>query len=85
MPRPQAAPHPFLPLSERGRPARFNAQYGGLSVTESSRFHDRFLAIDHRSLYVIGASLKDLGRKCFAFARLDAALIPALRARIQAP
>ena len=65
--------------------ARFNAQYGGLSVTESSRFHDRFLAIDGRTLYVIGASLKDLGRKCFAFALLDASLIPALRARIQAP
>lgn len=65
--------------------ARFNAQYGGLSVTESPRFHDRFLAIDHRTLYVIGASLKDLGRKCFAFSLLDAALIPALRARIQTP
>ncbi len=61
--------------------ARFNAQYGGLTVKESTRFHDRFLAIDGRTLYVIGASLKDLGRKCFAFFRLDASLIPALRAR----
>lgn len=62
--------------------ARFNAQYGGLSVKESPRFHDRFLAIDGRTLYVIGASLKDLGRKCFAFFRLDASLIPPLRARV---
>ncbi len=40
----------------------------------------RFLAIDGRTLYLVGASLKDLGRKCFAFATLSAGHIPALRA-----
>lgn len=40
------------------------------------------LLIDERTLYVFGASLKDLGRKCFAFTKLDAAEIPLLKARI---
>lgn len=61
--------------------ARFNAQYGGLAVRESTRFHDRFLAIDDGRLYLVGASLKDLGRKCFAFAQLDAGAIPELKKR----
>lgn len=63
----------------------FNAQYGGLTVRESDRFHDRFLAIDGRTLYLVGASLKDLGRKCFAFATLSAGHIPALRAACGLP
>jgi hypothetical protein len=33
--------------------------------------HDRFLIIDHTELYHIGASLKDLGKKWFAFSRMD--------------
>ena len=61
---------------------RFNEQYGGLTVCESKSFHDRFLAVDDRRLYLIGTSLKDLGRKCFAFTALDAAEIPRLKARI---
>ncbi len=60
----------------------FNRQYGGLSVSISTRFHDRFLVIDDTVLYLIGASLKDLGRKCFAFTKLDAAEIPNLKARL---
>jgi hypothetical protein len=50
----------------------FNAQYPKLAVRYSETFHDRFLIIDDKELYVIGASLKDLGRKCFAFTKLDA-------------
>ena len=61
---------------------RFNEQYGGLTVRESKSFHDRFLVVDDRRLYLIGTSLKDLGRKCFAFTALDAAEIPNLKARI---
>ena len=34
--------------------------------------HDRFLIIDDNELYLIGASLKDLGRKCFGFTKMDA-------------
>ena len=51
--------------------ATFNAQYPKLSIRYSEKFHDRFLIIDDKELYLIGASLKDLGRKCFAFTKLD--------------
>lgn len=60
----------------------FNQQYGNLSVRTSTSFHDRFLIIDDERLYLIGASLKDLGRKCFAFASLDASEIIRLKERI---
>ncbi|MCQ2391790.1 MAG: virulence RhuM family protein [Kiritimatiellae bacterium] len=62
--------------------AKFNAQYGGLTVRTSAKFHDRFLVIDDRRLYLIGASLKDLGWKCFAFTQLDTGEIAGLKARI---
>jgi hypothetical protein len=50
----------------------FNAQYPQLAVRYNESFHDRFLIIDDKELYLIGASLKDLGKKCFAFTKLDA-------------
>ena len=53
----------------------FNAQYPKLTVRYNESFHDRFLIIDDRELYLIGASLKDLGRKCFGFTKMDAAQI----------
>lgn len=62
--------------------AKFTAQYGGLSVKTSMAFHDRFLIIDDKELYLIGASLKDLGKKCFGFAKMDAGEIPAIKARV---
>ena len=46
-------------------------------------FHDRFLIIDDKELYLIGASLKDLGRKCFGFMKMDAGEIAGIRARVQ--
>ena len=55
---------------------KFNAQYGGLTIRASAAFHDRFLVVDGQRLYLFGASLKDLGKKCFAFTKLDAAEIP---------
>ena len=61
---------------------KFNAQYPALAVRFSEKFHDRFLILDDEELYLIGASLKDLGRKCFAFTKLDAAEIVGLKARI---
>ncbi|MBR3822497.1 MAG: virulence RhuM family protein, partial [Kiritimatiellae bacterium] len=61
---------------------KFNAQYGGLMVKTSLTFHDRFLIIDGKELYLIGASLKDLGRKCFGFTKMDAGEIAGIRARV---
>ena len=57
----------------------FNAQYPKLTVRYNESFHDRFLVIDDKELYLIGASLKDLGRKCFAFTKLDAGEIRRLK------
>ena len=62
--------------------AKFNTQHGGLTITVSKNFHDRFLVVDDKTLYLVGASLKDLGWKCFAFTELSASEIPNLRARI---
>ena len=62
--------------------AKFNTQHGGLTITVSKNFHDRFLVIDDKTLYLVGASLKDLGWKCFAFTELSASEIPNLRTRI---
>ena len=50
--------------------ARHNQQYPPVAVTKSPRFHDRFLIIDN-TVYHIGASLKDLGKKLFAFSQMD--------------
>ena len=49
----------------------FNVQYPKLAVRYTESFHDRFLVVDDWELYLVGASLKDLGRKCFAFTKLD--------------
>lgn len=57
---------------------RFNAQYPTLTLKHTTTMHDRFMIIDGAVLYHIGASLKDLGKKCFAFEVLDAAIIPAI-------
>ena len=57
----------------------FNAQYPKLAVRYTEKFHDRFLVVDDKELYLIGASLKDLGRKCFAFTKLDATAIHAIK------
>ena len=60
----------------------FNAQYPTLTVRHTATMHDRFLIIDNTTLYHIGASLKDLGKKCFAFEILDSSLIGAVMANL---
>jgi hypothetical protein len=59
--------------------ATFNAQYPHLAVRYNETFHDRFLIIDDKELYLIGASLKDLGRKCFGFTKMDAGAIRGIK------
>ena len=49
---------------------RHNAQYLPIEVKEIRNVHDRFLILDQVEVYHIGASLKDLGKKLFAFSRL---------------
>ncbi len=48
-----------------------NEQYGNFEIQEFNRSHDRFLVIDESEVYHLGASLKDLGKKWFAFSKLD--------------
>ena len=62
--------------------AKFAAQYGVLDVKTSTAFHDRFLILDDKELYLIGASLKGLGKKCFGFTKMDPGEIPGIKARV---
>lgn len=62
--------HPKTSLTERDV-AVFNAQYPTLEVRHTASFHDRFLILDDTESYLVGASLKDAGKKSFAIARLE--------------
>ena len=50
---------------------KYNAQYPAIELKTLADSHDRFLIIDSKELYHIGASLKDMGKKWFAFSRMD--------------
>lgn len=50
---------------------KFNEQYPFLKLGITNKFHDRFIIIDDRELYHCGASLKDLGKKCFAISKIE--------------
>lgn len=50
---------------------KFNDQYPAIDVVIFSKSHDRFLIIDETKVYHIGASLKDLGKKWFAFSKIN--------------
>ena len=50
---------------------KYNAQYKPISIKHFDAAHDRFLIIDDNEVYHFGASLKDLGKKWFAFSKFD--------------
>ena len=50
---------------------KHNSQYEPIEIKVFDKAHDRFLIIDHTQVYHIGASLKDLGEKWFAFSLID--------------
>jgi len=50
---------------------KFNSQYPKIKLIEFKDSHDRFIIIDEQIVYHFGASLKDLGKKWFAFSRMD--------------
>ncbi|MDY4522205.1 MAG: ORF6N domain-containing protein [Atopobium sp.] len=62
--------HPKTSLTESDV-ATFNAQYPTLMVKHTTSFHDRFLILDGVEGYLIGASLKDAGKKSFAITKLE--------------
>jgi len=63
--------------------AKFNSQYPKLTVKISKDFHDRFLIIDRKEVYHIGASIKDAGKKSFGITKLEVEeLIKSLLAKV---
>jgi ORF6N domain len=60
-------PRPDKELAQK----RFREQYPSTEIHIFKRSHDRFLIIDKKEIYHVGASLKDLGKKWFAFTKLD--------------
>ena len=62
--------HPKASLTKRDVET-FNAQYPTLEVRHTASVHDRFLILDGTEGYLVGASLKDAGKKSFAIARLE--------------
>lgn len=62
----------------------FNAQYPQLEVGCTTAFHDRFLIIDGEECYLVGASLKDAGKKAFGITRIeDADAVSGIMARLE--
>ena len=50
---------------------KYNSQYKNIEIKKFNNSHDRFLIIDEKEIYHIGASLKDLGKKWFGFSKMD--------------
>jgi hypothetical protein len=50
---------------------KYNSQYSSINIKEFTKSHDRFMIIDEKEVYNFGASLKDLGKKWFAFSKFD--------------
>ena len=50
---------------------KHNDQYPKIEVIQFKKSHDRFLIIDNETVYHISASLKDLGKKWFAFSKIN--------------
>ncbi len=50
---------------------KFNKEYPILKVAETNKFHDRFIVIDNKEMYHLGASIKDLGKKCFGINKIE--------------
>ena len=50
---------------------KFNKEYPVLKISKTNKFHDRFIVIDNKEMYHLGASIKDLGKKCFGINRIE--------------
>jgi hypothetical protein len=60
-----------------------NEQFGHFEVRCLTKSHDRFLIIDRKELFHLGASLKDLGKKWFAFSRMDGNILTMMLNQIE--
>jgi hypothetical protein len=59
---------------------KFNEQFPPAEIKGFNQSHDRFMIIDDKDLYHFGASLKDLGKKCFGFSKMDTGIVEMLTA-----
>ena len=50
---------------------KFNKEYPILKIAKTNKFHDRFIVIDNKKMYHLGASIKDLGKKCFGINKIE--------------
>lgn len=50
---------------------KFNQEYPFLKLSKTNKFHDRFIIIDNKEMYHLGASIKDLGKKCFGINKIE--------------
>lgn len=50
---------------------KFNKEYPILKVAKTNKFHDRFIIIDNEEMYHLGASIKNLGKKCFGINKIE--------------
>ncbi len=50
---------------------KFNKEYPILKIAKTNKFHDRFIIIDDKQMYHLGASIKDLGKKCFGINKIE--------------
>ena len=50
---------------------KFNKEYPILKIAKTNKFHDRFIVIESREMYHLGASIKDLGKKCFGINKIE--------------
>lgn len=50
---------------------KFNKEYPILKIAKTNKFHDRFIIIDEKEMFHLGASIKDLGKKCFAINKIE--------------
>ena len=50
---------------------KYKSQYNNITLKINNKIHDRFIIIDNKDLYHIGASLKDLGKKCFGINKIE--------------
>ena len=50
---------------------KFNKEYPILKVAKTNKFHHRFIVVDNKEMYHLGASIKDLGKKCFGINKIE--------------
>lgn len=62
-----------------------NEQYGHIEIKSFAKSHYRFLIIDNSEVYHLGASLKDLGKKWFAFSKMDKSSVASILMHVPIP